>query len=56
MVLEVIPEKWISYDGVKMFLDAAGKLPPERRSAPSSSDTTRLARELSRRGLAQEES
>jgi nitroimidazol reductase NimA-like FMN-containing flavoprotein (pyridoxamine 5'-phosphate oxidase superfamily) len=56
VVLEVIPEKWISYDGVKMFLDAAGKLPPERRSAPRSSDTTRLARELERRGLAQEES
>ena len=56
VVLEVIPEKWIGYDGVKMFLDAAGKLPAERRSAPSSSDTTRLARELARRGLAQEES
>jgi general stress protein 26 len=54
VVLEVVPEKWISYDGVKMFLDAAGKLPAERKSAPRSSDVTRLARELARRGLDQE--
>jgi general stress protein 26 len=54
IVLEVVPEKWITYDGVKMFLDAAGKLPPGKKSAPKSSDVTRLARELERRGLAQE--
>jgi len=54
IVLEVVPEKWITYDGVKMFLDAAGKLPAGQRSAPKSSDVARLARELKRRGLAQE--
>ncbi len=51
VVLEVTPEKWISYDGVKMFLDGAGKLPAEKRTAPKSSDSIRLARELERRGL-----
>ena len=50
VVLEVAPEKWITYDGVKMFLDAAGKLPAERKSAPQSSDVVRLERELRRRG------
>lgn len=54
VVLEVAPEKWITYDGVKMFRDAAGKLPAGEKSAPKSSDTARLERELRRRGLAQE--
>jgi general stress protein 26 len=54
VVLEVVPEKWISYDGVKMFRDAAGKLPAGAKSAPKSSDTVRLERELRRRGLARE--
>jgi len=51
VILEVEPVKWITYDGAKMFLDAAGKLPPEARGAPKSSDSVRLARELERRGL-----
>ena len=52
VVLEVIPEKYITYDGMKMFADQAGKLPAEQRGAPKSSDAERLPRELSRRGLA----
>jgi hypothetical protein len=51
LVLEVVPEKWITYDGTKMFLDRAGKLPAEAKSTPKSSDTVRLQRELERRGL-----
>jgi hypothetical protein len=51
VILEVEPVKWITYDGTKMFLDGAGKLPPEARGAPKSSDSVRLARELERRGL-----
>ncbi len=50
VVLEVVPEKWISYDGTKMALDAAGKLPAERKGEPLESDTVRLERELARRG------
>lgn len=52
VILEVTPEKWISYDGAKMALDSAGQLPPERKTPPASSDTTRLAAELKRRGMA----
>ena len=37
-------EKWIRYDGAKMFLDGAGRLPPEARGVAKSSDTVRLAR------------
>ena len=51
VVLEVIPEKYITYDGVKMFLDQAGKLPPEAKGPPKSSDSVRLRAELERRGL-----
>jgi general stress protein 26 len=52
VILEVTPEKWITYDGEKMALDTAGQLPPERKTQPASSDTTRLAAELKRRGIA----
>jgi len=53
VVLEVTPEKLITYDGVKMFRHAAGRLKDESvLTPPSSSDTERLARELKRRGLA----
>jgi general stress protein 26 len=51
VVLEVVPEKWITYDGAKMFRDSAGKLPAEERTAPKTSDTVRLRRELEKRGL-----
>lgn len=51
LVLEVVPEKWITYDGTKMFLDSAGKLPASAKAAPKSSDSVRLQRELERRGL-----
>jgi len=51
VILEVTPEKWITYDGAKMALDSAGKLPPEKKTKPASSDTERLAAELKRRGM-----
>jgi general stress protein 26 len=51
VVLEVTPEKFISYDGVKMFQHTAGTLDPSRLAAPLDSDTKRLAAELTRRGL-----
>jgi general stress protein 26 len=51
VILEVTPEKWITYDGEKMALDTAGRLPPERKSEPASSDRERFAAELKRRGL-----
>lgn len=51
VILEVIPEKFITYDGVKMFLHQAGKLPDEALSPKKPSDADRLPAELKRRGL-----
>lgn len=50
VVLEVTPEKFITYDGVKMFKHAAGKLDERELGPPKESDTVRLERELARRG------
>jgi general stress protein 26 len=52
VILEVEPIKWISYDGAKLFLDSAGRLPPAAKGKAKSSDSVRLRRELERRGLA----
>ena len=52
VILEVTPEKWITYDGEKMALDSVGQLPEARKTQPKPSDTERLARELKRRGMA----
>lgn len=51
IVLEVVPEKYINYDGVKMFLHTAGELPESELGEPSESDTIRLQREIKRRNL-----
>jgi general stress protein 26 len=51
VVLEVVPEKYISYDGIKMFQHSQGMLDERQLGEPTESDTTRLARELKRRGL-----
>ena len=52
VVLEVVPENRITYDGAKMFAHSVGKLDESQLGEPKSADTTRLARELKRRGLA----
>lgn len=51
VVVEVEPVKFITYDGVKMFEHAAGRLSPEALREPLESDTVRFERELTRRGL-----
>jgi general stress protein 26 len=51
IVLEIVPEKWITYDGVKMFLDQAGQLDESSKTPRQSSDAERLPKELKRRGL-----
>ena len=51
VILEVVPEKWITYDGAKMFADAQGRLAEEDKTPPQSSDLERLERELKARGL-----
>ena len=52
VVLEVVPEKWITYDGEKMALDSTGDLPEERKGKPTESDAVRLGEELRKRKLA----
>ena len=51
VILEVIPEKYISYDGAKMFAHTTGTIGDADLAAPLSSDTLRLRREIERRGL-----
>lgn len=51
VILEVVPEKYISYDGIKMLQHSLGSLDESRLGKPKSSDTERLPRELARRGL-----
>ena len=51
VVLEVVPEKWITYDGDKMARDSAGQLADDEKRAPMESDAVRMKRELERRGL-----
>lgn len=52
VVLEIVPEKYITYDGAKMFAHTAGTLDERQLGEPKSSDARRLQRELERRGLA----
>jgi len=51
VVLEVIPEKYITYDGAKMFAHTAGQISDDELYEPLNSDTVRLERELKKRGL-----
>ena len=51
IVLEVIPQKWITYDGAKMRAHAAGDLDESEMYEPLESDTKRLVAELERRKL-----
>ena len=51
VVLEVIPEKWILFDGAKFGADAMGVLPDEQKGPMLSADAERMPRELARRGL-----
>jgi hypothetical protein len=53
VILEVIPEKYISYDAIKMFQHSQGALDESQLGEAKDSDTRRLERELERRGLAQ---
>jgi len=51
VIFEVVPEKFISYDAMKMFQHKAGNLDESKLGEAKDSDTVRLARELKRRGL-----
>ena len=51
VVLEVVPEKFITYDGVKMWSHAAGTLDSSLLGEPKEADTVRLEKEIERRQL-----
>lgn len=51
VVLEIIPEKFITYDGVKMRQHTAGTLDESELAEPLEADTVRFAAEVRRRGL-----
>ncbi len=51
VILEVVPEKWITYDGGKAGRDMAGQLPEEEKTPRLSSDAKRMNIERAKRGL-----
>jgi hypothetical protein len=51
VVLEITPEKWITYDGAKMREHTQGTLDPSRLAKPLESDSIRLEKEKMKRNL-----
>ena len=51
VVLEVVPEKWITFDSDKSARDRAGELTEEEKGPRLSSDADRMNQERTRRGL-----
>ena len=51
IVIEVKPEKFISYNGHKMMAHSQGQLDASELAEPLESDTVRLQAELERRGM-----
>ncbi len=52
MILEIVPEKWITFDGEKSAKDMAGRLDESEKTPPLSADAMRMNDERRRRGLA----
>lgn len=51
VVIEIVPEKWITLDSDKMAKDTAGMLSDEERGPLLEADAKRMPEELKRRGL-----
>ena len=51
VILEVIPERFIGQNGIKMIKHSAGVLDETELGPLSQSDSERLARELKKRGI-----
>jgi hypothetical protein len=52
VILEVVPEKWITFDGAKSGAHLAGTLTEDKQGPRLESDAVRYEQELKRRGLA----
>ena len=50
-ILEIVPEKWITYDADKAGRDMAGQLPDEEKTPRLEGDTKRMNAERAKRGL-----
>jgi hypothetical protein len=51
VVIEIVPEKWITLDSDKMAKDTAGLLSDEERGPLLEADAKRMPEELKRRGI-----
>jgi nitroimidazol reductase NimA-like FMN-containing flavoprotein (pyridoxamine 5'-phosphate oxidase superfamily) len=51
VILEIIPEKWITFDAKKSAKDMAGKLSEDEKTPRKSSDAVRMNKERTKRGL-----
>lgn len=51
LILEIEPEKWISFDADKSARDRAGLLGEDEKTPRLSADTQRMPKELEKRGL-----
>ena len=51
VVIEVIPEKWITFDAAKFGADAMGVLSDDQKGPMLSADSERMPAELKRRGI-----
>ena len=52
VIIEIVPEKWITLDSDKMAKDTAGLLPAAERGPMLEADAKRMPEELRRRGIA----
>ena len=51
VILEIVPEKWITFDSAKSARDMAGALPEEEKTPRKSADAIRMNKERAKRGL-----
>ena len=51
IIIEIVPEKWITLDSDKMARDTAGELTDEERGPALEADAKRMPAELKRRGI-----
>ncbi len=51
VIIEIVPEKWITLDSDKMAKDTAGELTDEERGPALEADAKRMPEELKRRGI-----
>ena len=51
VILEIVPEKWITYDQVKAGRDMAGQLTESEKTPRMSADAVRMNAERAKRGL-----